>query len=383
MRRWGALRFSRPRSGREPQLLSSSTPESMARSREYALDLLSIRGRSMGEGIKKADDIAYVQLRGGESVGRAGIRRSAPVAKGTLTEQLVVPQVEALAEKAFARSPSCAWRAGTTLSTSAVATKRADKVGNQPARKFDAACGLPRERLHTRDRQVNEDSSIHGCLMFRPSGALTGPLHASYLDPAKDVDCITTGSLYGVCQQTGNSAVHRRAVSSSSTTTRGSLDGAKVTVVGRSLVIGSPSHRCGRNATVTMCHTHTRPCCGLQGIRAIVVTAAGRIGTVEHRAPKPGRGATFGIQLGPKRPACSWATWTTFRRARVVPPSPRSGRRVSITTAVLNQTRGRGSSPEGRGPGDGRCAMTRTLTLGRRRSRDFGLPAAEARPSPR
>ena len=60
------------------------------------------------------------------------------------------------------------------------------------------------------------------------------------------------------------------------------LDGAKVTVVGRSLVIGKPVSMMlqARNATVTMCHTHTRDLASACKDADIVVAAAGHIGTV-------------------------------------------------------------------------------------------------------
>ena len=60
------------------------------------------------------------------------------------------------------------------------------------------------------------------------------------------------------------------------------LDGAKVAVVGRSLVIGRPvaAMLTARNATVTTCHTHTRDlaaeCCAAD----IVVAAVGRARTI-------------------------------------------------------------------------------------------------------
>ena len=46
---------------------------------------------------------------------------------------------------------------------------------------------------------VNDDMSVHGCLMFRPLPAgLDEQAACAALDPAKDVDGITEDSLFGV-----------------------------------------------------------------------------------------------------------------------------------------------------------------------------------------
>ena len=69
------------------------------------------------------------------------------------------------------------------------------------------------------------------------------------------------------------------------------LDGAKVAVVGRSLVIGRPvaAMLTARNATVTTCHTHTRDlaaeCCSAD----IVVAAVGRARTIGADAVREGQ----------------------------------------------------------------------------------------------
>lgn len=164
------------------------------------------------------------------------------------------------------------------------ATKRADKVG-LGLRKFVLPADCPQEQLMHVINEVNEDSSIHGCLMFRPlPKTLDEAAACAALDPAKDVDCITTGSLYGVFanRPLGFPPCTAEAVVELLDYYKVPLDGAKVTVVGRSLVIGKPVSMMlqARNATVTMCHTHTRDLAAACKDADIVVAAAGHIGTV-------------------------------------------------------------------------------------------------------
>ena len=206
------------------------------------------------------------------------VMKGAPVAKA-LTERLV-PQVEALAEKGV-RPTLAIVRVGEReddLSYERGATKRADKVG-LGLRKFVLPADCPQEQLMHVINEVNEDSSIHGCLMFRPlPKTLDEAAACAALDPAKDVDCITTGSLYGVFanRPLGFPPCTAEAVVEL-------LDYYKVPLdVGRSLVIGKPVSMMlqARNATVTMCHTHTRDLAAACKDADIVVAAAGHIGTV-------------------------------------------------------------------------------------------------------
>ncbi len=133
--------------------------------------------------------------------------------------------------------------------------------------------------------RVNADATLHGCLMFRPLPAhLDEDAACAAIDPAKDVDCATSQSLYGVLAQ--------RAVGFAPCTAEAclelldhygvELDGADVTVVGRSLVIGKPVSLMlqARNATVTMCHTHTRDLARKTRGADVLVVAAGHANTI-------------------------------------------------------------------------------------------------------
>ena len=82
------------------------------------------------------------------------------------------------------------------------ACKRCDTVGIA-VRQFVLPADCSQEDLLATIAQVNEDTSIHGCLLFRPlPEGLDEVAACNAIDPAKDVDCATDGSLLGVftCQ---------------------------------------------------------------------------------------------------------------------------------------------------------------------------------------
>ncbi len=141
---------------------------------------------------------------------------------------------------------------------------------------------------------INTDSAVHGCLMFRPLPAgLDENAVAAALDPAKDVDSMTPASLLTTLSGRGEgfAPCTAEAVLALLDHYGVELDGAKVAVVGRSLVIGRPvaAMLTARNATVTTCHTHTRDlaaeCCAAD----IVVAAVGRARTIGADAVREGQ----------------------------------------------------------------------------------------------
>lgn len=179
---------------------------------------------------------------------------------------------------------------------------------------LDAEC--TQEDLLAAIEQVNADSSIHGCLMFRPLPEhLDEAVACEALDPAKDIDGITSGSLYGVfaskpirfslselpAEVADYGVFSNQAVGFPPCTADAcmrlllhygfDLNGAKVAVVGRSLVIGKPVSMMlqATNATVTMCHTGTRDLAAACREADILVVAAGHIGTVGADAVREGQ----------------------------------------------------------------------------------------------
>ena len=173
------------------------------------------------------------------------------------------------------------------------ALKRCEKVG-VAVRQFVLPADCSQEELMAVIDEVNSDASIHGCLMFRPlPKTLDEAAACAALDPAKDVDCITEGSLFGVFanRPVGFAPCTAEACIEVLDHYGYELTGARVTVVGRSLVIGKPVSMMlqARNATVTMCHTRTRDLAAECRDAEILVVAAGHIGTVGADAVAPGQ----------------------------------------------------------------------------------------------
>ena len=141
------------------------------------------------------------------------------------------------------------------------AVKRAAEAGIEVKRLgFDR--DMTQENLIAEIERLNEDDSIHGVLMFRPL-----PKHidekavCEVLDPAKDIDGITSGSLAGIFMDSDVGFPPCTAAACIELLDHYGYDlkGKKVTIMGRSLVIGKPVAMMAmrRNATVTICHSRT------------------------------------------------------------------------------------------------------------------------------
>ena len=203
-----------------------------------------------------------------------------PVADA-MTEDLVV-RVEAL--KAAGVQPVLAIvRVGERpddLSYERGVTKRAQSVGVD-VRPFVLAEDASQQQLEAVIRQVNEDASIHGCLMFRPLPAhLDEDAACALLAPEKDVDAVSPAALAGVFADLQGAFAPSTAVACMKVLDHYGIDpeGKKVAVIGRSLVIGKPVAMLllARNATVTICHSRTRDLARTVREAEIVICATGR-----------------------------------------------------------------------------------------------------------
>lgn len=139
---------------------------------------------------------------------------------------------------------------------------------------------------------VNRDPEIHGILLFRPLPAqLDGERARKLLDPAKDVDGCTDGSLAGVftntklgfapcTAQAAMEILHHYGVNPK---------GKKAAVIGRSLVIGRPVAMMlmHENATVVNCHTRTLDVPSITRQADILIAAAGVLRSVTPEFTNP------------------------------------------------------------------------------------------------
>lgn len=223
----------------------------------------------------------------------AQILRGAPIA-AALSEELAA-RVETLHARGVVPTLAIV-RVGERpddLSYERSACKRAEKVG-VAIKRFVLPEGCSQEALIAVIDEVNEDAAIHGCLMFRPlPPTLDEAAACAALDSAKDVDGITQGSLFGVFanERVGFPPCTAEAVVELLERSRVELTGARVTVVGRSLVIGKPVSMMlqAKNATVTMCHTRTRDLAAACRGAEVLVVAAGHVRTVGADAVSAGQ----------------------------------------------------------------------------------------------
>ncbi len=166
------------------------------------------------------------------------------------------------------------------LSYERTAHKRADSLG-VAVRSIVLDEHASQEQLEEALRQVNEDASIHGCLLFRPLPKHIDDARAcEMLDARKDIDGITLSSLASVFTdgETGFAPSTAAACLEMLDCYDVPLSGKHVAVVGRSLVVGKPVSMMllRRNATVTMCHSRTEDLAGVCRSADIVICATGR-----------------------------------------------------------------------------------------------------------
>ncbi len=217
-----------------------------------------------------------------------------PVAK-SINERLL-PQIEELNAKGT--TPKLAiLRVGERpddLSYERGALKRCETLGIEAEVISLAEADATTESLIAAVQDLNARADVHGVLMFRPlPRGIDQEAVCEALDPAKDVDCLTSGSLYGVFANKphGFAPCTAEAVVELLDFYGIELDGADVCVVGRSLVIGKPVSVMlqARNATVTMCHTHTADLAAHCRAADIVVAAAGHAKTVAAECVREGQ----------------------------------------------------------------------------------------------
>ena len=223
----------------------------------------------------------------------AELWKGAPAASA-LTEQLI-PRAQALRERGIVPTLAII-RVGERpedLSYERGAMKRCEKVG-VAVRQFLLTAVSSQADLMDVIEEVNRDQSIHGCLLFRPL-----PRHmdeqaaCAALDPAKDVDGITPGSLAAVFAGSGAGYPPCTAQACLELLDHYGyeLKGKRAVVVGRSLVIGKPASMLllGRHATVTICHTRTADLPAECRRADVLIAAAGKAGVVGASCLSPGQ----------------------------------------------------------------------------------------------
>ena len=155
---------------------------------------------------------------------------------------------------------------------------------------------VSKEELIAEIDQINKDSNIHGCLMFRPL-----PKHlrkdqdeiCNRLAVAKDVDSMTSAAIASVFtgEKDGFAPCTPQACMEILDYYGVDCTGKSAVVIGRSLVVGKPAAMMllAKNATVTICHTKTKNLAEVARGADILVSAAGVLGSLTKDFVRPGQ----------------------------------------------------------------------------------------------
>ena len=159
------------------------------------------------------------------------------------------------------------------------AVKKMDKVGVR-CTTYTFNADIDNETFQAEFDKINENPDIDGILMLRPlPKQLDEKQIENKIDPRKDLDGISPLNLAKVYagDESGYAPCTAEAVIEMLDYAGIDIKGKRVTVVGRSLVIGKPVSMLlmKRNATVTVCHTKTVDMAGTCKNAEILVAAAG------------------------------------------------------------------------------------------------------------
>ena len=187
--------------------------------------------------------------------------RGMPAAKAILSELQV--KVDGLREKGIDPKLTVV-RVGAReddLSYERGIYKRFEGVGAK-VETIELPLSVTQEELEKVIVSLNEDTSVHGVLLFRPLPKNLDEIRIkSLLAEEKDVDCLTSANdahLFAGDKK-GYPPCTPQAVMEILEHYDINLAGKRVTVVGRSMVVGKPVAMLllAKNATVTICHTKT------------------------------------------------------------------------------------------------------------------------------
>ncbi|HZK29138.1 MAG TPA: bifunctional 5,10-methylenetetrahydrofolate dehydrogenase/5,10-methenyltetrahydrofolate cyclohydrolase [Clostridia bacterium] len=160
------------------------------------------------------------------------------------------------------------------------ALKRAERIGVRVVVRA-LPLDVSQEAVERELQMINEDDTIHGCLLFRPLPAsLDEQRICDTLHPGKDVDGMSSASMASLFMGTGDGFAPCTAEASMAMLKHNKIQikGARVVVIGRSLVIGKPVAMMllKENATVTICHTRTVDLPAVTRESDIIIACAGK-----------------------------------------------------------------------------------------------------------
>ena len=219
------------------------------------------------------------------------------------------------------------------------AEKRCAKIGIA-VKKIILPENASRDEILDTIREINNDESIHGCLMFRPLDDREIESSArEILTPSKDVDSMTYPSLAGIFTGTklGYPPCTAQACIELLDYYGVEISGKNAVIIGRSLVIGRPVSMLlmNRNATVTICHSKTHDLPAICRNADIIIAAVGRAKYVGTKYVSDGQTVIdVGINVLEDGKICGDVDFDGVSEiVRAISPVP--GGVGAVTTAVL------------------------------------------------
>ena len=202
---------------------------------------------------------------------------------------------------------------------------------------------LPREasqaELLEEIYKINQDDSVHGCILMRPLPAqVDSETVCAALDPKKDLDGVTGASLAHVMGGCGCGFAPCTAEACIALLDYYGigLKGERVAVLGRSLAVGRSLSLLlqDRDATVTMCHSKTVDLPSVCRENRILCVAVGRAGLVDEGYIAPHHVIVdVGINVNEEGKLCGDVKREAAETAAAFSPVP--GGVGSITVSIL------------------------------------------------
>lgn len=219
------------------------------------------------------------------------------------------------------------------------ARKRMEMTGIQ-CRVIELVEDISQQEFEQTFSRINEDPDVHGILLFRPlPGNLDEEPIRAMIDPIKDVDGMSPVNMAKVFSgdETGFAPCTAEAVMEMLRYYKISLEGKRVTVLGRSLVVGRPLSMLllREHATITVCHTRTADLAKECSNAQVLVAAAGNARMVGP--DMVGEGAVVvdvGINVDNEGGMCGDVDYEAVKyKAGCISPVP--GGVGSVTSSVL------------------------------------------------
>ena len=188
--------------------------------------------------------------------------------------------------------------------------------------------------------KINEDPDVTGILMLRPlPKQICEKDIEGMIDPAKDLDGISPVNIAKIFEgdDSGFAPCTAEAVIEVLKAAEIPMTGKRVTIVGRSMVVGKPLSMLmvKENATVTICHTRTKDMPSVVKEADIVIVAAGRAGVVDDTYLCAGQTVIdVGINVNEEGKLCGDVAYAKAEPiVEAITPVP--GGVGSVTTSVL------------------------------------------------